>query len=534
VPRAGATGTFDSTLSHGWSPEKEAARSKQQGRNKGRTRQGVLAVFLPRPSGVSQGETGRSSPDCEALASGHTCIALGLSTPQSNMSGSQQDVLGDEDDEILPALPAVADTNVDAAAQADEQGSAAAASKYTADEDFSAIGSEHETDRTGDTSASKSKYKSIAINLLSGKVIEVDCVYGRYTTGEQLHDVVSKDLQMDAKDAGHFALWVVSASLQLQVKPHHLPFKVMKKWSEILESFATGDIYSEVPTLYLKRDALLHPGIERKLKDPKTIELLFDELAHNIAYSFYPVTLDEAVHLAAKALRADRLDMAKKGDIRNCIGCYLPPHLERKVWGWTWRKKVWAAYKDVLKQEPALDATSCRQQYLEIGFTAGYYGATFFYGGLEHEKPGMPDKVVRIGVNLDGIHVIEDRNNDLLLSLPYDEFHYNSYESVDEDDSFLIEYEADGEKQSMVIWGPQSNIVDTLVTAHIEELEKWTAHLKQRASIRKSFKPSKTKGRKIETSEERKFFTIGRAARRSTMFIDQDDSAPGQPTVPTN
>ena len=59
-----------------------------------------------------------------------------------------------------------------------------------------------------------------------------------------------------------------------------------------------------------------HAGIERKLKDPKTIELLFDELAHNIAYSFYPVTLDEAVHLAAKALRAERLDMAKKGDVR--------------------------------------------------------------------------------------------------------------------------------------------------------------------------------------------------------------------------
>jgi len=290
-----------------------------------------------------------------------------------------------------------------------------------------------------------------------------------------------------------------------------------------LESFDSGDIYSEVPTLYLKRNALLHPGIERKLKDPKTIELLFDELAHNIAYSFYPVTLDEAVHLAAKALRAERLDMAKKGDVRNCIGCYLPPHLERKVWGWTWRKKVWAAYTDILKMEPALDATSCRQQYLEVGFTAGYYGATFFYGGLEHEKPGMPDKVVRIGVNLDGIHVIEDRNNELLLSLPYDEFHYNSYESVDEDDSFLIEYQSDGEKQSMVVWGPQSNIVDTLVTAHIEELEKWTAHLKQRASVRKSFKPSKTKGRKVEASEERKFFTIGRAARRSTMFLDEDE-----------
>ena len=28
-------------------------------------------------------------------------------------------------------------------------------------------------------------------------------------------------------------------------------------------------------------------------------------------------------------------------------------------------------------------------------------------------------------------------------------------QSVDEDDSFLIEYQSDGEKQSMVVWGPQ-------------------------------------------------------------------------------
>ena len=37
-------------------------------------------------------------------------------------------------------------------------------------------------------------------------------------------------------------------------------------------------------------------------------------------------------------------------------------------------------------------------------------------------------QVVRVGVNLDGIHVIDDKINECLLSLPYDQFHYNSYE----------------------------------------------------------------------------------------------------------
>ena len=150
-------------------------------------------------------------------------------------------------------------------------------------------------------------------------------------------------------------------------------------------------------------------------------------------------------------------------------GCFLPPHLEKKIWGWTWRRKVWQAYSQLCKKEPSLDQLSCMQSYLEvrpcpswvasffvlldtlllaahgdlhrcppirekerekihrkhpactlfcpltfslslsfcvcvsvscafccllqIGFQAPFYGATFFYGGLEHEKPGRPDKV---------------------------------------------------------------------------------------------------------------------------------------------
>lgn len=48
-----------------------------------------------------------------------------------------------------------------------------------------------------------------------------------------------------------------------------------------------------------------------------------------------------------------------------------------------------------------------------------FYGATFFYGYVEpSESKGIvvrerPDELVRVGVNLDGIHVIKEKTNEV-------------------------------------------------------------------------------------------------------------------------
>ena len=62
-----------------------------------------------------------------------------------------------------------------------------------------------------------------------------------------------------------------------------------------------------------------------------------------------------------------------------------------------------------------------------LGWASPVYGSTFFYGGLEADKPGHPDRLVRVGINLDGVHVLDDSKNEVLLSLRYDEFTYNRW-----------------------------------------------------------------------------------------------------------
>jgi len=262
---------------------------------------------------------------------------------------------------------------------------------------------------------------------------------------------------------------------------------------------------------------LTHQAVEKRATGPLAMRLLYDELAFNVSYSFYPTTLAEAVNMAALALKVAKADKGAKSDISCVFGCSMPPHLESGTWGWSWRRKVWKAYSAIAKQDG--DKKVWRQRYLTTGRKWNYYGATFFYGGLEHEVPGNPDHIVRVGINLDGVHVVDDHTNAVRLSLGYDEFSYNSYESVDEDDSFLIEYVGtDKKKHHMIVWSPQANMMDNLVTRHIEVLGQWRDHVRERKAARKSFKPVPAggkKGKKLAGGD----FTLDPGLSRSSTAI---------------
>lgn len=67
------------------------------------------------------------------------------------------------------------------------------------------------------------------VTLADGEEIRIACPEGKYTSGLELHEKVCTSLGLDRAVWQYFAVWVASESLQLQMKPHHMPFKVMKK-----------------------------------------------------------------------------------------------------------------------------------------------------------------------------------------------------------------------------------------------------------------------------------------------------------------
>eukprot|EP00052_Salpingoeca_macrocollata_P008294 m.65855 g.65855 ORF g.65855 m.65855 type:complete len:460 (+) comp16523_c0_seq2:600-1979(+) len=332
------------------------------------------------------------------------------------------------------------------------------------------------------------------VTFLDGTETILSCPQGKYTTGEELREMVARDRGVPAEYSALFAIWIVSGSLQLQMKAHHMPFKVLKKWPELLQSYTHSDPFGEVPVMYFKRDAIVHQGIERKIKDPIVLRLLFDEMSFNVLYSLYPCEFDEAAYLAAVHLQLARGNAATKNDIAEVENCLMPEHLRKSHKPKAWIKKVLELRKELsLGQD---DVTALHVLYLQHGWSWPYYGCTFFFGDIEqrevkHVFQERPDEIVRVGVNLDGVHVINDKKNKVKLSLDYSKLSYNSYEDSESGEScFLIEYDAEvdeGEeprKEQLVVWTQQATMIDTLVTRFIEELGSWQEFLQQRRKER--------------------------------------------------
>jgi hypothetical protein len=337
-------------------------------------------------------------------------------------------------------------------------------------------------------------------------------------------------LSLSESDSKLFGIWCISASLQLQLKPYHQPCEIVETWQDVLGKLAKNTVHTqsafnsegvthmeEQPTLYLKRDGLVHQALEKKVESELALQLLCDQLTFDVLYSFYPSTVAEAVDLAAVALKMTKGSAAEKADLKVVPGCGIPTHLEGIHWQWTWRRKVWKAFLK-LQSLPGDGTTKWKKEYLALGHKWAYYGAPCYYGGIEADVPGLPDNGVRVGVNLDGIHVIDDHDNELILSLGFNQFTFNSYGGSfgsAKEDSFVIEYKTEkGMPEDMVIWGPQAGLIDSLVTGYIRVLGDWTDFMESRKANRKSFLPQPSvKGRRGTSDGIADMFTLKRPAK---------------------
>eukprot|EP00040_Diaphanoeca_grandis_P041725 m.263374 g.263374 ORF g.263374 m.263374 type:complete len:521 (-) comp50201_c0_seq1:105-1667(-) len=402
------------------------------------------------------------------------------------------------------------------------------------------------------------KSKHAVFSVLKGNEFKILCPNGSQSDAQEVLDIAISEMKLPQGAEEAFALWMVSPSLQVQLKPHHLPFKILKAWPDLLETFSNSDPDKEIPMMYFKRNEMFHLGKEKKVTDPKITRLLFDEAVFSVIYGFYPCSTDEAVHLAALALQIEMAalddDANIKEEILDVQGCSLPTHLSKKMSKRKWQAAVIAQYtmlgniKSTKPEERKRGIGSCpfdrkdmdsvcnnqclgerhdmRLEYMSHVQTWPWYAATFFYGYLEPPPKKMlfkerPDILVRVGVNLDGIHVIRDDTNDVVMSLPYSQLQYNSYEDEDNEksqgpssSSFVIEYDiaktnhlfptevmvkersflhsvatntkdSEGNETSkfqLVIWSPQATMMDTLVSKYVHEIDSQQVHLKERGN----------------------------------------------------
>ncbi|EDQ88524.1 uncharacterized protein MONBRDRAFT_26295 [Monosiga brevicollis MX1] len=345
----------------------------------------------------------------------------------------------------------------------------------------------------------------LVITLLDGTEVPITCSEGKHAPAESIRDLVAERCKIPPEDYRLFAIWVASDSLQLQVKDHQSPIKVLKAWPELIHDYTQvlADDETELPVIYFRRQALGH---ERATEDVNTLTMLVRELTYNVVYSLYPVDRELAVSLAAIHLQLACGHEATKDDVdptpslfvrdSDIEGCLMPPHLKSFMNVFRpWRQAVLAARAE-LTISP--DATfELMQRYLELGRQSPLYAAVFFFGQLEQDQTGMtlrerPDIDVRVGVNLDGVHVVDDKHDKLLYSLTFADFAYNLFEDEETGEAcFLIEYErpdadpdtAPEERKTMLhIWSKQAELLDTLVSEFEPIVLEWQHLCAQRAA----------------------------------------------------
>jgi len=307
--------------------------------------------------------------------------------------------------------------------------------------------------------------------------------------------------------------------------------KMVKYWDDLMEQFTEKDPLSERPVLCFKKDAMTHVGVEENVSNEDTLLMFFRELTYNVVYALYPCTMEDAVLMAAIHLQMAVGHKATRDDVSSIEGCLQPRHLNSKAWTRTWEKKVMDCRCNLgIPHDRRMDLL---HKYLQIGRNWVVYGCTFFWGDIEEDEASKKrilqdtlDKHVRVGVNFDGIHIIDDAKDQLLVSLPYDQFSYNTYTDTESGNMcFFVEYDIpDAENpETVVIWTKQASLIDELVTRYIEETAKYPrlVALRQQAKgyITKSLRTSGGRFQRSKAASGSDNFAANVLTRMRTMKL---------------
>ncbi|CAJ0944130.1 unnamed protein product, partial [Mesorhabditis belari] len=244
--------------------------------------------------------------------------------------------------------------------------------------------------------------------------VMVELVSGNDTTAEEILIRIFKELSFDDSCQPLFALWIVSDRLSLQLRNdhkvmHHLAPKKwnMKRWGTAIENSSTR---TDKPRLMMKRNAKCPLDTERKVKmNDRVVTLLYEEARQLFLKGFYPCNEKDAAKLAAYSIAIIYGSNHRISEPNLKVA--LPAHRIRgdpkKALA-----KITKEYNDPQLRKAHI--LLLQQLFLDLCRTFGPYGAHFFDAQLYIIKPFQSIVPVRVGVNDDGLHIINDETKSLM------------------------------------------------------------------------------------------------------------------------
>nr|XP_049704886.1 FERM domain-containing protein 8 [Helicoverpa armigera] len=297
--------------------------------------------------------------------------------------------------------------------------------------------------------------------------------------------------------ANVFALWMCSPLLEIQLKPHHCPWRFWANWQKLVHRYGHGSesrLNRDQPVLRLQRNVFFPKHLEEGIKDSRIQELLYEEARHNVVTGRYPLESAQAVMLGG--LQA-RIQLGPYDPHRHTARFfraqqdkYLPKHARSGRWAAllpAGRKgSPEARLLEQAQRPPAAPPRKLRHKYLAHTRTLPTYGAAFFQGQIEQPVRSLTslltheDIPVLVAVNSNGVYVIDDTESTVLLGLLYEELSWDfGIPSDDNEDclpclflQFMVVENGLRVSKILQVFSKQAMMMDTLIEHFAGEYRK--------------------------------------------------------------
>ncbi|XP_064621374.1 putative FERM domain-containing protein FRMD8P1 isoform X2 [Lineus longissimus] len=356
---------------------------------------------------------------------------------------------------------------------------------------------------------------STATAMMRGRSLEM-CIYlmdktglqfvvedGRRSKAEELQEMVIQDIGISEEAREIFSLWLMSPLLEIQLKPHHCPFKITCQWDELLMKFTNAteeQVERDEPILMLRRQVFVPREREKYISDPEIVRLLYSEACTNIVEGRYPVEPRD-YHRFAGMQACIQFGMYNQAVhttkfYKDNVEDFYPDHVCKKSWsipGMRHKRSTVEAWAHEHREismaytgERPEEKQAIRLMYLQDCQKLPYYGGAIFHGQVE--KPsgalgkvtGSHDLHVNVAINRDGVFVIDKEKVTSLLGLLYKDLSWDYAEPEDATNRdrlpcLFLQFKGDepaDEKASLVlqVFSRQAVMMDALIEACVRAI----------------------------------------------------------------
>ncbi|KAI5091708.1 krev interaction trapped protein 1 [Silurus meridionalis] len=256
--------------------------------------------------------------------------------------------------------------------------------------------------------ANNQPYEKVRIYRMDGSYRSVELKHGNNTTVQQ----IMEGMRLSQETQQYFTIWICSENLSLQLKPYHKPLQHLRIWPEIVTDLTALDPQRESPQLFLRRDVRLPLDVEKKVEDPLSILILFDEARYFLLKGFFSSPDTKLITLASLLLQIIYGNYDSKKHKQGFLN-------EENL------KSIVPISKNLSTSEGvSKEMHHLQRLFLQNCWDIPTYGAAFFTGQVYTKASSSTHKVIRVyvGVNTKGLHLMNMETKVLHLSMEYGTF----------------------------------------------------------------------------------------------------------------